>query len=87
MFEWYRKRKELKRIKKIREQLIVGFDALIVVRDFTIIGDFTDTSAIVPNVDMTAVAGKIMSIIKEIDKEVKERTSVREPLFPKDKKE
>lgn len=91
MFKWYRKRKELKKIKKLKESLNEGINALGEVRDRTIIGDLANKGASSQSVDIstvniTSVVIAILAIIDEIDKEVDDRTRPREFIFPKDKK-
>ena len=87
MFRWIKKRKEIKKLKKLRDKIQSTIEAIITLREETIIGEFTETSPIVRNSDFDTVIEIINKTIQEIDSEIEDRTRIREPLFKNIKKD
>lgn len=88
MFKWWKKRKDLKKLKAIKELLINSVEALDTVRHKTIIGDLTNlkactTSTTISCVNIPQIIIHIEAIMNQIDIEVDDRTREREPLFKK----
>jgi len=81
MFKWWKRRKQVKKMKSLRDKISLSVGVLETIRDETIIGEVTDTKPIVSNADITNVVDTIKNIIKEIDIEVGDRTRKREFLF------
>ena len=81
MFKWWKRRKQIKKMKSLRDKISPSIEALGVLRDETIIGEHTDSTPIVRNSDFSHVIHTIECIIKEIDDEIDDRTRKREFLF------
>ena len=89
MFKWLRKRKEIKKLRKLKDKIQNSIEVFKTLREETIIGEFTETEPIVRNSDFDTVIDIINKTIQEIDSEIEDRTRIRENLFKdkqKDKK-
>jgi hypothetical protein len=75
MFNWLRKRREIKKIKAIRANLDKAVGELETIRDRTIIGESLEEFHI------TETIVNLYKVIEEIDKEVDDRTRVRKSIF------
>lgn len=75
MFKWLKKRRELKRIKAIRDNLNEAVSSLGTIRDFTIINKS------LPAIHITDTIVNIYKVIEKIDEEIDDRTRVRESIF------
>ena len=93
MFKWWKRRRDLKKLKSLKGILLKSLDALEIIEQKTIIGDktFTSMSSIsskdITEIDVFKIKLGIQVILNEMDVEIDDRTRVREPLFKEELKE
>ena len=92
MFKWLEKRRNIKKIKSLKEKLLTAIKSIDIIQEKTIIGDkfskstSTVNSEDISGIDFFKIKLGIQVIINEINKEIEDRTKVRKPLFKKGKK-
>jgi hypothetical protein len=93
MFKWWKRRRDLKKLKSLKEILLKSLDALEIIEQKTIIGDKTSTSMSsvsskdITEIDVFKIKLGIQVILNEMDVEIDDRTRVREPLFKEELKD
>lgn len=86
MFKWFKRRKDIKKLKALRKEILEAVTSLEVVRDKTTIGGLTDTNSQlkpmqIEDVNLSQILVDLRVVIGEMDNEIDDRTRERKPIF------
>ncbi len=86
MFKWWKRRKDVKKLKGLRKEILEAIASLEVVRNKTTIGELVNdvivsSSMELKDINLSQIMVALRVVIKEMDVEIDDRTRERKPIF------
>ena len=86
MFKWLKRRRDVKKLKALKKEILEAVISLEVVRDKTTIGELVNdvivsSSMQIKDINLSQIMVALRVVIKEMDNEIDDRTRERKPIF------